>query len=56
MPALDGLHAEFYQQFWGDVGNSVCNEVLDIFKYGKVLEYLNETLITLIRSAKAPNL
>ena len=55
-PGPDGLHAGFYQQFWGDVGNSVCNEVLDIFKYGKVLEYLNETLITLIRSAKAPNL
>ena len=27
----DGLHARFYQQFWGDVGNSVCKEVLDIF-------------------------
>ena len=30
------------------MGNSVCKEVLDIFEYGKVPDYLNETLITLI--------
>ena len=53
-PGPDGLHAGFYQQFWGDVGNSVCNEVLDISEYGKVLEYLNETLITLIPKCQSP--
>ena len=53
-PGPDGLHAGFYQHFLGDVGYSVCNEVLDIFKYGKVLEYLNETLITLIPKCQSP--
>ena len=50
----DGLHAGFYQQFWGDVGNSVCKEVLDIFKYREVPEYLNKTLITLISKYQSP--
>ena len=30
-PGPNGLYVGFYQQFWGDVGNSVCKEVLDIF-------------------------
>ena len=53
-PGPDGLHAGFRQQFWGDAGNSVCKEVLDIFEYGKVPEYLNETLITLIPKFQSP--
>ena len=53
-PGLDGLHAGFYQQFWGDVGNSVCKEVLDIFECGKVPDYLNETFITLIPKCQSP--
>ena len=50
-PCPDGLHVGFYQQFWGDVGNLVCKEVLE---YGKVPEYLNETLITLIPKCQSP--
>ena len=45
---LDGLHAGFFQYFWFDFGNSVCLEVIPIFNGGVILEYLNDTLITLI--------
>ena len=53
-PSPNGLYVGFYQQFWGDVGNSVCKEVLDIFKFGRVPKYLNETIITLIPKCQSP--
>ena len=36
------------------MGNSICKEVLDIFEYEKVPEYLNETLIALIPKYQSP--
>ena len=44
-PGPDGLHAGFYQHFWMEVKNSVCEEIKGIFMHGA---YLNETLISLI--------
>ena len=47
-PGADGLHAGFFQFFWVDVKNLVCNEIVDIFQTRAIPEYLNETLICLI--------
>ena len=47
-PGPDGLHAGFYQHFWMEVKNSVCEEIKEIFMHGVVPSYLNETLIALI--------
>ena len=50
----DGLHAGFFQQFWSDVGRSVCSVVISAFNSGVILEYLNETLVTLILKCQYP--
>lgn len=47
-PRPDGLYVGFFQRFWHLVLNSIKDEVKIIFSIGKVLEYLNRTLITLI--------
>lgn len=47
-PRPGGLHVGFFQRFWHLVLNSIKDEVKIIFSIGKVLEYLNRTLITLI--------
>ena len=44
----DGLHAGFFQKFWYIVGNSVIEEVQNIFEDRRVLEALNSTHIALI--------
>lgn len=51
---LDGLPAGFNQQFWHEVENSVCKEVIAIFEHGEVPEYLNDTLVTLIPKCQSP--
>ena len=53
-PALDGLHAGFFQQFWPTVGELVCQEVKHIFVSRKMPEYLNRTNIVLIPKIKGP--
>ena len=49
----DGLHVGFFQRLWHIVIDSVKDEVHHIFSLGKVPDYLNKTLITLI--PKCPN-
>ena len=44
----NGLHSGFFQYFWADVRALVCQKVCSIFEAKVVLEYLNETLISLI--------
>ena len=44
----DGLHLGFFQKCWNIVGGSVICEVSHIFSNGKMPEYLNKTLISLI--------
>lgn len=47
-PGPDGLHAGFFQYFWADMKLSVCKEISNIFEKRAMLDYLNETLISLI--------
>ena len=51
---LDGLHPGFFQKCWPTVGESVVNEVRQIFSTGKMPEYLNRTLISLIPKCLGP--
>ena len=53
-PGPDGLHAGFYQHFWMEVKNSVCEEIKEVFKYGVVPSYLNETLLALLPKCQNP--
>ena len=43
----NGLHAGFFQRFWLTVGDLVTKEIKTIFHEKRILEYLNETNITL---------
>ena len=47
-PGPDGLHAGFFQRYWGSVGDAVFKEVSHIFDSGCMPEFLNQTLLTLI--------
>lgn len=53
-PGPDGLHAGFFQRLWHIMGDSVIDEVKLIFSSGKVPDYLNRTLITLIPKCPSP--
>lgn len=53
-PGPDGLHAGFFQRFWLLLGDLVRSEVKQIFTSGKIPEYLNKTLITLVPKCKNP--
>ena len=53
-PSPDGLHAGFYQHFWMEVKNSICEEIKEVFTHGVVPSYLNETLIALLPKCQNP--
>uniref|UniRef100_A0A2N9FS20 CCHC-type domain-containing protein n=1 Tax=Fagus sylvatica TaxID=28930 RepID=A0A2N9FS20_FAGSY len=53
-PGPDGLHPGFFQQCWHHVGPSVVREVSSIFTRGKMPEFLNSTLISLIPKCLGP--
>lgn len=53
-PGLDGLHADFFQHFWLFVGESVRNEVGQIFTSSRMPVYLNRTVVTLISKCRNP--
>uniref|UniRef100_A0A2N9FPJ3 CCHC-type domain-containing protein n=1 Tax=Fagus sylvatica TaxID=28930 RepID=A0A2N9FPJ3_FAGSY len=53
-PGPDGLHPGFFQRCWPQVGDSVVKEVCQIFSSGKMPEYLNKTLISLIPKCIGP--
>uniref|UniRef100_A0A2N9H4L7 CCHC-type domain-containing protein n=1 Tax=Fagus sylvatica TaxID=28930 RepID=A0A2N9H4L7_FAGSY len=53
-PGPNGLHPGFFQKCWPSVGDSVVNEVRQIFSTGRMLEYLNRTLISLIPKCLGP--
>ena len=50
----NGLHAGFFQRFWLIVGDSVREEVENIFLTRKVIEYLNKIHIVLIPKIQGP--
>lgn len=54
VPSPDGLHAWFFHRFWLLVGDSVQEEVKGIFASGKMPEYLNQTIITLVSKCINP--
>ena len=53
-PGPDGLHVGFFQHFWVDVKNSVCNEIKEVFIKEAVPSFINETLVTLIPKCQSP--
>ena len=53
-PRPDGLHSGFFQKCWNIVGESVINEVKQIFISEKMPTYLNKTLISLIPKCLGP--
>uniref|UniRef100_A0A2N9IBY2 Reverse transcriptase domain-containing protein n=1 Tax=Fagus sylvatica TaxID=28930 RepID=A0A2N9IBY2_FAGSY len=55
-PGPDGLHPGFFQRCWHHVGPSVIREVSSIFVTGKMPEYLNSTLISLVPKCLGPEL
>ena len=53
-PSLDGLNVGFFHRFWLLVGDTVREEVKGIFSLGRILDYLNQTIITLIPKCQNP--
>lgn len=53
-PGPDGLPALFYQHFWGLVGGSVSDFVLDVLNNGRDVADINETFICLIPKVSKP--
>jgi hypothetical protein len=53
-PRPDGLHPGFFQKCWPIVGDSIVNEVRQIFFSGRMPEYLNRILISLIPKCLRP--
>ena len=51
-PGPDGLHAGFFQRHWNYVGDSVKDEVRNIFLSCENPAFLNQTLIALIPKQK----
>ena len=52
-PKPDGLHAGFFHRFWLIMGKSVVDVVKKVFEDKVVPDYLNRTLIILIKKFKA---
>ena len=50
----DGLHAGFFQRSWLIVGDSVKEEIMNVFLCRKILDYLNSTNIVLIPKIQSP--
>ena len=53
-PGLDGLHSGFFQKHWNCVGDSVKEEVRNIFLSCEMPAFLNQTFIALIPKQKGP--
>ena len=50
----DGFHAGFFQRFWLIVGNSIKEEIKQIFETKKIPDYLNRTSIVFILKVQGP--
>ncbi|XP_039057386.1 uncharacterized protein LOC120200684 [Hibiscus syriacus] len=53
-PGRNGLHAEFFQQQWHVVGQSVCSMVKNIFAGGDIEANLNKNVLVLIPKKEGP--
>ena len=50
------VYAGFFQQFWPDVGISICSVVIDAFNSGVISDYLNETFSLSSQNASTESL
>jgi hypothetical protein len=48
-PGADGMADLFYKWFWGTVGETVVEEVLNVLRGGEIPEGWNETIVVLIQ-------
>ncbi|KAK9984141.1 hypothetical protein SO802_033666 [Lithocarpus litseifolius] len=53
-PGFNGLHAGIFQRFWLLVRDIVREELKGIFALGRIPDYLNQTIITLIPKCQNP--
>ena len=53
-PRLDSMSAVFFQKYWGIVGNSVTNMVLNVLNHNIPILELNKTNISLIPKINNP--
>lgn len=53
-PGPDGFPGFFYQTYWSEVGDSVCQAVRSFFLGGKLLKELNQTNLILIPKLAHP--
>ena len=53
-PNPDGMSPIFYQKYWGVIGDSVTNSVLQLLNSGCMPNGLNETYICLILKVSSP--
>ena len=53
-PGPDGMSDIFYQKYWGIVGNSVTNLVLNVLNNNLSMSEINKTNISLIPKTKCP--
>lgn len=49
-PGLDGMPAIFYKRFWGTVGETVVQEVLDVLQGGELPEITHKVQKKLTKS------
>ena len=55
-PGPDGMNPLFFQKYWYIVGTDVSNAVLDCINFGKFLQSINFSHISLIPKKKNPEL
>ncbi|XP_019254086.1 PREDICTED: uncharacterized protein LOC109232821 [Nicotiana attenuata] len=53
-PGPDGYGSGFYNASWKIVGQDVTEAVMEFFQNGKLLKYLNSTIIALIPNVEVP--
>lgn len=54
-PGPDGFPGFFYQNYWDEVGGSVCTAVRSFFTGGFLLRELNQTNLVLIPKVSNPS-
>ncbi|XP_057811420.1 uncharacterized protein LOC131025639 [Salvia miltiorrhiza] len=53
-PGPDGYPPFFFQKFWGEIGDAVTNEVLNVLNGNSSIRHWNKTHIVLIPKVKKP--
>ncbi|XP_074321473.1 uncharacterized protein LOC141658148 [Silene latifolia] len=53
-PGPDGYNSAFYKASLGVIGEEVCEAVLNVIQFGKILKQLNTTILTLVPKCQMP--